>query len=116
MIIIFLLRLWIHDQRCNHVEDLVIECGPNLEVNKQEVPVSAEIENEDCLKASDPTGADYSGSLSVSESGSTCLKWNDPSLSFQLWETQKYIQHNYCRNPGGEDEAPFCFTSKVFHL
>ena len=95
---------------------MVIECGPNQEVNKQEVPVPAEVENEDCLKNSDPTGADYSGSLSISESGSTCLKWNDPSLSFQLWETQKYIQHNYCRNPGGEDEAPFCFISKVFHL
>ena len=95
---------------------MVIECGPNQEVNKQEVPVPAEVENEDCLENSDPTGADYSGSLSISESGSTCLKWNDPSLSFQLWETQKYIQHNYCRNPGGEDEAPFCFISKVFHL
>ena len=40
--------------------------------------------------------------------GETCLPWNRQNLDPSL----KYLEKNYCRNPGGEEDAPFCVTGK----
>ena len=48
----------------------------------------------------DPTGINYNGTVSKTESGRTC----------EMWNNNYHYNHNYCRNPDG-DVRPWCFTS-----
>ena len=54
-------------------------------------------------------GSDYQGNASRTASGEECLSWQTPGLS-QLFPEQPKWDHNYCRNPGGLEEAPVCFV------
>jgi len=69
---------------------------------------------------------DYSGSLSVTESGRTCQPWNANSPHKHGWKAYSNpnnfpsgtISHNNCRNPGGEGDGsgatgkkPWCYTT-----
>ena len=54
------------------------------------------------------TGANYAGTISVTENGRPCKKWND--VDYQ--RLNSYGDHNYCRNPNGLSERPWCFVSE----
>lgn len=49
-------------------------------------------------------GEGYRGQVKTSLSGKPCLQW-DAVDSYRE-------SHSYCRNYGGEREAPWCFTTK----
>ena len=53
-------------------------------------------------------GVDYNGTASKTASGQDCVNWNTPGIE-QIGQLSSW-SHNYCRNPGGEDDVPGCFT------
>ena len=62
-----------------------------------------------CLETGD-SGADYNGTASKTWSGQECLRWDTEGLT-QSYQAQEGWSHNYCRNPGGEEDAPICFVN-----
>ncbi|XP_013073516.2 muscle, skeletal receptor tyrosine protein kinase-like isoform X2 [Biomphalaria glabrata] len=60
----------------------------------------------------------YNGTVNVTISGRPCQRWEDnspqnhqrsPLLFPELWNSE-----NYCRNPGGEETQPWCYTTDKF--
>jgi len=49
-------------------------------------------------------GKDYNGRVNVSKTGKPCNPWVDHSPVYKF-------THNYCRNFGGENYAPWCFVA-----
>ncbi|XP_048768186.2 plasminogen-like [Ostrea edulis] len=54
-------------------------------------------------------GIDYYGKTNVTKSGAACNFWSDTST-----RAHRYAfltdQENYCRNPFGDESAPWCYT------
>ena len=55
-----------------------------------------------------PPGSDYDGSVSVTVSGRTCQHWSDQSPHSHGNGDE---DENYCRNPDGEPEGVWCYTT-----
>ncbi|XP_060634280.2 hepatocyte growth factor isoform X2 [Anolis sagrei] len=60
-------------------------------------------------------GANYKGTLSVTKSGIRCQAWNSTIPHEHNFLPSSYrgkdLRGNFCRNPKGEEDGPWCFTS-----
>mmetsp|Transcript_83798 Transcript_83798/g.130774 ORF Transcript_83798/g.130774 Transcript_83798/m.130774 type:complete len:235 (+) Transcript_83798:54-758(+) len=55
-------------------------------------------------------GAEYVGLKDFSQSGRTCKNWLKEESKKYTPTTKGIGNHNYCRNPSGEKDKPWCFT------
>lgn len=63
-------------------------------------------------------GKNYTGRLSTTISGKTCQRWDSNTPHYHGnhnpdWFPDETVSDasNYCRNPAGWIEGPFCFTT-----
>merc|ERR1719217_1951685 len=65
-----------------------------------------------CFEESDK-GESYRGLLTSTESGRTCQVWvksKPHEVGIEPSPTNGLGNHNYCRNPDGSEDKPWCFT------
>ena len=60
------------------------------------------------------SGVNYRGSARVTSSGVTCQSWSSQSPHKHFFSPLDFPQltsHNFCRNPGAQEAAPWCYTT-----
>ncbi|KAL9699926.1 hypothetical protein quinque_003367 [Culex quinquefasciatus] len=63
------------------------------------------VPDDDCYWES---GLTYRGILDKSSSGKPCMRWS--KLMREISNYPELAGHNFCRNPGGEQSSPWCYT------
>lgn len=94
------------------------------------LPEIGSVESEGCLKLGMPepdpvnpdekcywgVGESYRGNIDASASGHQCIQWNHQTAL----KTSEYPSllggHRYCRNPGGQENQPWCFVEDIYHV
>ena len=61
----------------------------------------------------DSNGFIYNGSVATTVSNKSCERWSNACLNHAIIDYSKITQddENYCRNPGGYREQPWCFVN-----
>jgi len=70
-----------------------------------------------CQSPDDLMGLNYRGTHNTSEDGFTCQAWDVHSPNrHSSYTAEKYpgagLDGNYCRNPDGEDDGPWCYNAE----
>ncbi|EMP30325.1 Plasminogen, partial [Chelonia mydas] len=70
-------------------------------------------ENTDCVV---DNGKDYRGTITTTASGKTCQEWSSQKPHSHEYFTpvthpQAGLEKNYCRNPDGDINGPWCYTT-----
>ena len=73
-------------------------------------------EKEDCKVRLDDGGKDYEriyvGTENKTEDGQSCINWSEVTEE-DYSEYEETRGHNYCRNPGGEEDREFCYVNQT---
>ncbi|NWX83249.1 PLMN protein, partial [Nothoprocta pentlandii] len=67
------------------------------------------------LECKKGNGEDYRGTKDRTQKGVLCQKWVDSALHKSNFTPENYphagLEENYCRNPNGNENGPWCFTT-----
>lgn len=91
-------------------------CISNLKGKAQRNPKPVVLKNASPMNACyKDKGEDFRANVSVTEKGLNCQHWNVTKPHHHLLSPKEYPEleggHNFCRNPGGKREKPWCFTT-----
>lgn len=108
-------------KRNDYISKLMVDC--------HDLPSEDSEESEDCLSLHLPqpepivpeencywgVGENYRGAVSVSKLGHQCVPWNHQAIMRSSEYHSLLGGHSHCRNPGGYENEPWCFTVHKQH-
>ena len=98
-----------HRQKRDKMSSIVVICSLSfflfsvIDCNKSVIPTAVS----ECQHLS-TDGRDYRGMINTTTSGIPCRKWSSPENYYKFTHLG---DHNYCRNPKGEEGGLWCYTT-----
>ncbi|XP_041360265.1 tyrosine-protein kinase transmembrane receptor Ror-like isoform X2 [Gigantopelta aegis] len=98
--------------------------GNSLLPNCEKLAESGTPKGDNCIRIGIPmpekdkcyndTGQRYRGRVSRTKSGYACQSWKSDKPHKHNFKSSKFpeLTSNYCRNPGGFEDGPWCFTTQ----
>ncbi|KAK5621309.1 hypothetical protein CRENBAI_009918 [Crenichthys baileyi] len=91
-----------------------LDCkGTKMQRTSKNINTMRECVQGQCISG---TGASYEGNINITQSGRKCQHWNRrfPHPIYREYNTSEpnsILAENFCRNPDGRPEGPWCFTT-----